>query len=197
MALQPKPELTFDDWLQGERAALDERCEYVDGEIFAMSGGSAEHHSIIGNIYGQLWTQTKGRSCHVYGHGMRLQITVAEAGKYPDLMALCGEQRFRDGRRDLLLNPSLIVEVLSDSTEGYDRGSKFSLYRRLPSLREYLLVAQDRVSVELYTPSVDGRWMLSVFDGLDMRVHLPNIDCELSIADVYDRVQLDAANRSV
>jgi len=87
--------------------------------------------------------------------------------------------------------------VLSDSTEGYDRGSKFSLYRRLPSLREYLLVAQDRVSVELYTPSVDGRWMLSVFDGLDMRVHLPNIDCELSIADVYDRVQLDAANRSV
>jgi Uma2 family endonuclease len=111
-------------------------------------------------------------------------------------MALCGEQQFHDGRRDLLLNPSLIVEVLSDSTEGYDRGSKFSLYRRIPSLREYLLVAQDRVSVELYTPSDDGRWLLSFYDNLDTRVHLPSIDCELSLAEVYDRVELDAASRS-
>ncbi len=157
MTLQPKPELSFEDWLEGELGARDERCEYVDGEIFAMSGGSAEHHAIIGNIHGQLWTQSKGRPCQVYGQGMGVQIAAADAGKYPDLMALCGEQQFHHGRRDLLLNPSLVVEVLSDATEGYDRGGKFALYRGLPSLREYLLVAQDRVSAELYTPRDDGR----------------------------------------
>jgi Uma2 family endonuclease len=194
MALQPKPELTFEDWLQDERAALDERYEYVDGEIFAMSGGSAEHHAIISNINRELSAQSKGRPCHVYGQGMRLQIAAADAGKYPDLMALCGEQQFHDGRRDLLLNPSLIIEVLSDSTEGYDRGDKFRLYRRVPSLREYLLVAQDRVLAELYTPSDDGRWLLSVYEDLDARVQLPSIDCELSLAEVYDRVDLDIAS---
>lgn len=188
MALQPTPHLSFEDWLEGERAALDERCEYENGDIFAMSGGTAEHHTIIGNIYGQLWTQTKGRPCHIYGQGMRLQIKTADAGKYPDLMALCGEQQFHDERRDLLLNPSLITEVLSDSTEGYDRGGKFALYRQMPSLQEYLLVAQDRVSVELYTPSVDGRWLLTVCEDLAATISLPSIGCELALAEVYDRI---------
>jgi len=192
MALQPKPHPSFEDWLEGERAAFDERYEYVDGEVFLMSGGSAEHHAIILNIAGQLWAQTKGRPCHVYGQGMRLKVQAADAGKYPDLMALCGEQQFHDGRRDLLLNPSLIVEVLSDSTEGYDRGGKFALYRQIPSLREYLLVAQDRVSVELYSPQADGRWVLTPFDDLNGRVTLPSIGCELLLADVYDRIDLGA-----
>ena len=193
MALQPKPHHSFDDWLKGERAALDERCEYVDGEIFAMSGGTAEHHAIISNISAQLWTQTKGRPCYVYGQGMRLHVEAADAGKYPDLMALCGEQRFHDGRRDLLLNPSLIVEVLSDSTEGYDRGGKFAIYRRIPYLREYLLVAQDRVSAELYTPGDDGRWILTPYEDPDGQIQLPSIGCELAMAEVYDRVDLDSA----
>lgn len=191
MALQPKLHPSFQDWLEGERAAFDERYEYVDGEVFLMSGGSAEHHAIILNIAGQLWAQTKGRPCHVYGQGMRLQVQAADAGKYPDLMALCGEQQFHDGRRDLLLNPSLIVEVLSDSTEGYDRGGKFALYRQIPSLREYLLVAQDRVSVELYTPQADGRWVLTPFDNLGGSVTLPSIGCELALTEVYDRIDLD------
>ncbi len=188
MALQPKPGLYFEDWLEGERRMLDERHEYVAGEVFAMSGGSAEHHAIIGNIYGQLWSQSKDRPCHVYGQGMRLRIAAADAGTYPDLMALCGEQQFHDGRRDLLLNPSLIVEVLSDSTEGDDRGGKFALYRRLPSLKEYLLVAQDRVSVELYVSGADGRWVLSAYEDLGMCVPLPSIGCELVVAEVYDRI---------
>ena len=191
MALQPKPELSFEDWLEGERRSLDERYEYLAGEVFAMSGGSAEHHAIISNINRELSYQSKGRPCHVYGQGMRLQIATADAGKYPDLMALCGEQQFHDGRRDLLLNPSLIVELLSDSTEGYDRGEKFALYRRLPSLKEYLLVAQDRVSVELCEPGDDGRWVLSTYEDLAMQVPLPSIGCELSVAEVYDRIDLD------
>lgn len=190
MALQPTPHLSFEDWLEGERAALDERCEYVNGEIFAMSGGTAEHHAIIGNLFGQIWNQIKGRPCRVYGQGMRLQIKAADAGKYPDLMALCGEQAFHDGRRDLLLNPSLIVEVLSDSTEGYDRGGKFALYRQLPSLREYVLVAQDRVSVEIFTPGDQGRWVLEAYEDLEATVQLPSIGCTLALAEIYDGIDL-------
>ena len=192
MALQPKPSLSFDDWLDGERASFETRYEYVDGEVFAMSGGTAEHAIIIGNIHGQLWMQMKGRPCQVYASDMKLRIQAAEAGKYPDLMALCGEQQFHDGRRDLLLNPSLIVEVLSSSTEAYDRGDKFALYRRLPSLREYLLVAQHRVQLELYTRGDDGRWMLTSVDDRAGSIHLSSVDCTLTVAEVYDKVVFSA-----
>jgi len=190
MSLQLKPHLSFEDWLEGERVALDERCELVDGEVFAMSGGSAEHHTIISNINRELSIQLKGRPCHVYAQGMRLHVQAADAGKYPDLMALCGEQQFHDDRRDLLLNPGLIVEVLSDSTEAYDRGTKFALYRRIPSLSDYLLVAQNRVSVELYSRGDDGRWILSAHEDLDARVTLPSIGCKLALAEVYEKIAL-------
>lgn len=196
MALQPKPSLSFDDWLDGERASFDTRYEYVDGEVFAMSGGTAEHAIIIGNIHGQFWMQMKGRPCQVYASDMKLRIQAAEAGTYPDLMALCGEQQFHDGRRDLLLNPSLIVEVLSSSTEAYDRGDKFALYRRLPSLREYLLVAQHRVQLDLYTRGDDGRWILTSVDDRAGSVHLSSVGCTLTVAEVYDKVVF-AAERTV
>lgn len=190
MSLQPKPSLSFEEWLEGERAATDGWTEYAGGEVFAMSSGTAEHHTVIGNIVRELGVQLKGRPCRVYGQGMRLQIPSEDAGKYPDLMALCGEQQFRDGRRDLLLNPSLIVEVLSDATEGYDRGGKFALYRGLPSLAEYLLVDPRRVLVELYTRAGAGRWTLTVHDRLEAVVTLPSIGCELALAEVYDKVDV-------
>ena len=193
MALQPKPQLSFDDWLAAERERLDERTEYIGGEVFAMAGGTAEHNGIISNVTGLLWAQTKGRPCHVYASGMKLHIESADAGKYPDLMALCGEQRFHDDRRDLLLNPSLICEVLSSSTEGYDRGDKFSLYRTVPSLEEYLLVAQHRVQVDLYTRDDAGRWILTSFDRPTDEVALPSIHCTLVLADVYDRIEFRTA----
>lgn len=185
---RPSSALTLEDWLEQERTSRDERTEYLDGEIFAMSGGSAEHNAIISNISGQLWTQMKGRPCHVYASGMRLQIQQGRAGKYPDLMALCGEQQFHDGRRDLLLNPSVIGEVLSDSTEGYDRGEKFALYRRLPSLREYLLVSQHRVLVERYSRGQGGHWILSSFEDLADQVELESVGCTLALAEVYDKI---------
>ncbi|KAA6182684.1 Uma2 family endonuclease [Thiohalocapsa marina] len=188
---QPLPELTFEDWLEHERGSRDERTEYFAGEIFAMSGGTAEHNAIISNISGQLWGQMKGRPCYVYASSMRLRIQQAEAGKYPDLMALCGEQQFHDGRRDLLLNPSLIGEVLSDSTEGYDRGEKFALYRRIPSLLEYLLVSQHRVLVELYSRGDDGRWILSSYEELADRVALESIGCTLALAEIYDKITFE------
>lgn len=193
MALQPKTQLSFEDWLAAERESLDERTEYIGGEVFAMAGGTAEHNAIISNINGLLWAQTKGRPCHVYASGMKLHIESADAGRYPDLMALCGDQRFHDDRRDLLLNPSLICEVLSSSTEGYDRGDKFALYRSVPSLQEYLLVAQHRVQVDLYTRDDTGRWILTSFDRPTDEVTLPSIDCRLALADVYDRIEFHPA----
>ncbi|WP_338074129.1 Uma2 family endonuclease [Halochromatium glycolicum] len=183
-----EPEISFEDWLAGERASLDERTEYVAGQVFAMSGGTAEHNAILTNTSGQLWTQMKGRPGWVYTARMRLHIEHANAGKYPDLMALCGEQRFHDERRDLLLNPSLIGEVPSDSTEGYDRGEKFALYRRIPSLQEYLLVSQHRPLVELYTRGSDGRWVLSAFEDSADQVVLESIGCSLALDEVYDKV---------
>jgi Uma2 family endonuclease len=190
MSLQPKPHLSFEEWLEGERASLEGRSEYVGGEVFAMTGATAEHNAIVANIVGELRAQMKGRPCQVYANDMKVLIRSANAGKYPDLVAFCGEPHLLDGRRDVLLNPSLIVEVLSDSTEAYDRGAKFALYRQIPSLKEYLLVSQGQVLVELYSRGEDGRWVLSDYRALTDRVLLPGLDCTLELAEVYDKVEL-------
>jgi Uma2 family endonuclease len=189
MALQPKPHLSFDEWLEGERASLEGRSEYVAGEVFAMTGASVEHNAIVGNILGQLWTQMKGRPCYVYANDLKVRIRTADAGKYPDLIALCGEHEFQDGQRDVLLNPSLICEVLSDSTEAYDRGNKFAIYRQIPSLRGYLLVSQHRVPVELYSRGDDGRWTLSDYFAFTDSVPLASVGCTLALPEVYDKVE--------
>ena len=189
MSLQPKPHLSFDDWLEGERAALEGRSEYVGGEVFAMTGAMEAHNTVVMNIGSELRTQMKGRPCRVYASDMKVRIRAADAGTYPDLVALCGDREFQDGRRDLLLNPSLIVEVLSDSTEAYDRGDKFGLYRQIPSLREYLLVSQHRVQVELYSRGEDGRWTLRDYSALADSVALTSVGCTLALAEVYDKVE--------
>lgn len=193
MSLQPKPQLSFDDWLAGERAALEGRSEYLGGEVYAMTGASATHNAIVVNIASELRTQMKGRPCQVYANDMKVRIRTANAGTYPDLVAFCAEHEFQDDRTDVLLNPSLIVEVLSDSTEAYDRGGKFALYRQIPSLREYLLVSQHQIQVDLYTRGGDDRWTLSDFSALTDRIHLPSVDCTLDLAEVYDKVKILAA----
>jgi Uma2 family endonuclease len=193
MALQPKPHLSFDEWLEGERASLEGRSEYVAGEVFAMTGASVEHNAIVANIVRELGIQMKGRPCHVYANDLKVRIRTADAGKYPDLIALCGEHEFQDGGRDVLLNPSLICEVLSDSTEAYDRGNKFAIYRQIPSLREYLLVSQHRVLVELYSRGDDGRWTLFDYSALTDSVPLASVGCTLALAEIYDKVELHLA----
>jgi Uma2 family endonuclease len=190
MSLRPKPTLSFEEWLEGERAALDGRSEFVDGEVFAMTGGSLAHSAIASNINREISIQLKGRPCQVYASDVKVLIRAANAGKYPDLVALCGEPELLDERRDVLLNPSLIVEVLSDTTEAYDRGDKFALYRQLPSLQEYLLVSQNRVGVELYTRGQDDRWTLTDYSALTDRVPLASIECTLALAEVYDKLEI-------
>jgi Uma2 family endonuclease len=188
MSLKPKPTLSFEEWLEGERSAREDRSEFVDGEVFAMTGASLDHSAIVSNVNREISIQLKDRPCQVYANDVKVLIRTANAGKYPDLVALCGEPELLDERRDVLLNPSLIVEVLSESTEAYDRGEKFALYRQLPSLQEYLLVAQDRVSVELYTRGTEGRWTLADYRAVSERVSLASIDCTLALSEVYDKV---------
>jgi Uma2 family endonuclease len=193
MALQPKTPCRFEDYLATEREELEIRHEYVGGEVFAMVGATANHNIIVTNIVRELGTQMKGRPCLVYSSDMKVRIESADASKYPDVLAHCGEQQFFDDRRDVLLNPSLIVEVLSPSTEAYDRGEKFAIYRRLPSLREYLLVSQAKVSAELYVRQGDGRWMLSEYDGPDSEVPLASVECRLQLREIYDKVNFNEA----
>ncbi|HSO84068.1 Uma2 family endonuclease [Thiocapsa sp.] len=170
MSLQPKHHLDFADWLAAERASDQGRTEYLNGEVFAMAGGSEAHNLIAGNVHGELRTCFKGGPCYVYTSDMKVRVESANLGAYPDLMALCGERQFLDDRRDIITNPAFIVEVLSDSTEAYDRGDKFAYYRSIPSLQAYLLLSQQRVSAELFLRQPSGDWLLSVYtDQLNSR----------------------------
>ena len=190
MTALPRTHLSFEEWLASERERIEGRTEYVGGEVFAMTSGSREHNLITTNIVGELSNQFKGRPCCVYAGDLKVRITDAETGCYPDVMAICGEHQYLDDRRDVVTNPGLIVEVLSDSTEAYDRGDKFAQYRRLPSLRAYLLVAQNRVGADLFVRQDDGTWMLSSFERLSDSVPLAVVDARLELAEVYDKVEL-------
>jgi len=193
MALKTQSECDFDAYLANEREAVDVKHEYVAGQVFAMTGASYDHNLIVSNVIGELRAQLKTRSCAVLSNDMRVRIEAADAAKYPDIVALCGEPRFYDGRRDLLLNPSLVVEVLSPSTEAYDRGEKFAIYRSLDSLQEYVLIAQDRISVEVFTRQTDGRWLLSVYTELGQTLVLDAIEGRLSVEEVYRGVRCEQA----
>jgi Uma2 family endonuclease len=190
MSLQPELKIHFDDWLAAERAATQGRSEYVDGEIFAMAGGSEAHNLICGNVLRELGNRFKGRPCYVYTSDMKVRVEAANLGAYPDAMAVCGERLFWDDRKDVITNPTLIVEVLSDSTEAYDRGDKFAYYRSIPSLRAYLLLSQHRVSAEVYLRQPSGDWLLRTNDDLQDRILLTALDVEVTMADLYDKVEL-------
>src|SRR5437764_4039337 len=152
--------MTYEEYLAFERGS-EQKHEFVDGEIHAMAGGRFEHNQLAGNVFALLWNALRSRGCTVNNSDQRVH-TPAGAGFYPDVSALCGEPRFTDDVHDELLNPSVIVEVLSESTEAYDRGKKFERYATIPSLRAYLLVATDRKSIELRERR-DDIWTLRTF----------------------------------
>jgi Uma2 family endonuclease len=189
MSLQPKPQLYFADWLAAERASDQGRTQYVDGEVFAMAGGTEAHNLIAANVVGELHNRFKGRPCYVYTSDMKVRVESANLGTYPDVMALCGERQFWDDRRDVIINPGLIVEVLSVGTEAYDRGDKFGHYRSLPSLRAYLLLSQERVAAELFLRQPNGDWLLSTYADPSDSIPLAAFDTELPLAEVYDKME--------
>ncbi len=142
MSLQLKPFLTPQDYLALERQA-ETKSEYYAGEVFAMAGASRKHNTIVTNLAYLLVGQLKGRSCEVYNSDMRVKVSATGLYTYPDLVVVCGKPRFDDDQEDTLLNPTVIIEVLSKSTEAYDRSEKFAQYRALELMADYLLIAQD------------------------------------------------------
>ncbi len=137
--------------------------------------------------------QLKGRPCTVLSGDMRLRVLVADACAYPDVVVLCDKPAFHDGRKDVLTDATLIAEVLSPSTEGYDRGGKFALYRGLPGLRQYLLIAQDRLAIDVFTRQPDGRWLLEAYTDPEAAIPCDPIGCTLILCDVYDKVEFESA----
>ena len=191
MSTKKKHRYTRAEYLELERAA-EFKSEYINGEIFLMSGASRRHNVVTVNILRLLATHLLDRPCETYSGDMRVQVTDAGLYTYPDVVVVCGKPLFEDRYLDTLQNPTLIVEVLSPSTEAYDRGRKFEFYRKLPSLREYLVVSQDAPHVDRFVVDDLGRWTLTDASGLDAALDVTSIDFSLRLADVYHRIDFEA-----
>lgn len=165
------------------------RHEYMDGEIFAMAGGNKRHNLISANVIRVIGNQILDRSFSVYGSDMRIKIPFTNAYTYPDVVGLCGPEEFEDDTEDNLLNPALIVEVLSKSTEAYDRGAKFESYQTIESLREYVLITQEPFRVEQFVRRDANTWTYFEFRSADDVLKLHSIECELCLRDIYHKVE--------
>jgi Uma2 family endonuclease len=189
MSSQAQRSYSPEEYLALERQSQC-KSEYYAGEIFAMAGASRWHNLIVANVVGELRSQLKGRPCTTYPSDMRVKVGPTGLYTYPDVAVVCGEAQFEDNQQDTLLNPTLIVEVLSESTEAYDRGGKFAHYRKLASLMEYVLITQTKPHIEHYVRQPDNRWLLAEADSLHDSIHLDSIDCQLALAEVYDKVDI-------
>ncbi|MBK5293245.1 MAG: Uma2 family endonuclease [Acidobacteriia bacterium] len=179
--------LTEAEYLARERQA-EHKSEYFGGEIFAMFGARRTHVRLTGRIWRRLLEQLDGRDCEAYAADLRVRTGSTGLYTYPGVVVVCGEQKFLDKELDTLLNPTLVLEILSPSTEAYDRGRKFEQYRGIESLREYVLVDQQSPSIECFLLQPDGGWLLHAHTGLDAVARLESIDCQLALRDVYDGV---------
>jgi Uma2 family endonuclease len=186
---------TPEEYLALEETA-DYRSEYFQGEVFAMSGGSANHNRIAGNVYMTLRESLEGKPCEAFITDMRLLVKKNGLYTYPDVMVICGQLEFVKGRTDTVTNPVLIVEVLSESTQAYDRGAKFELYRALDTLQDYVLIDQARVYVEYFHKLADGRWVLTELSQLEAVLALESVDVDLPLSQVYRRVEWEGEEGS-
>lgn len=189
MSSQPQLLLNPEEYLTHERGA-DHKSEYFRGEVFAMSGASPAHVLIVSNIVAALHGQLRQSLCNVYATDLRVKVGASGLYTYPDVVVLCGAIEFDDEYKDTVLNPTLIVEVLSESTKDYDRGGKFEQYRKIPSFVEYLLVAQDKCYMEHCIKQPSGDWLLSEINRFEDTLSLPSIECVLRLTDVYEKIQL-------
>jgi Uma2 family endonuclease len=182
------PVFTPADYLSLERAS-ELRHEYLDGFVYAMAGESPEHSTICFNLIGILHAHLKETPCRGFSPNMKVRTNPGGLYAYPDLAVVCGEPTFHDERRDVLTNPTVIFEVLSPSTEAYDRGEKSLRYRtQIDSLQAYVLIAQDRPRVEHFSRQPDGTWLPTETTGLTTALSLPVLDCRIALADLYSRV---------
>jgi len=189
MSTAPTRRLSPEEYLAQERLA-EFRSEYLRGEVFAMAGTSYEHGLIKDNLAREAGYQLKSGPCRVVTSDLRVKVDLSGLYTYPDIVIVCDEPEFEDAAFDTLLNPRAIVEVLSDSTEKYDRGVKFGHYRQLASLQEYVLVAQDRFLVERYVRQADSSWLLTVFDQLSQAFAFASISAQVPLAEIYRGVKI-------
>jgi Uma2 family endonuclease len=192
MSTQAVPYLTPEQYLEIERAA-ESRSEYLGGAMYAMAGASRNHGRIVGNAFAFLHGQLKGHECEPAMADQRLAIPSHHLITYPDVFVTCGPDQYFDDRKDTLADATLIIEVLSVSTKNYDRREKFFFYRALPSFREYLLIAQDRVFVEHHIRRPDGAWLMREYTSLSDGIDLTSIGCNLKLDAVYARVEFEPA----
>jgi Uma2 family endonuclease len=184
MSTVPKRQLSPQEYLAQERRA-DFKSEYLRGEVFGMAGASYEHTLAKDNLAREAGNQLLKTPCRVLTSDMRVKVEATGLYTYPDIAIVCDEPRFEDAVFDTLLNPRVLVEVLSDSTEKYDRGAKFGHYRQIPSLQEYVLVAQDQPLVERYVRQPDGSWLLTVFQELSQTFAFTSVPARIALADIY------------
>jgi Uma2 family endonuclease len=189
MSSLPKTRLTPEEYLAIDRQS-EYKNEYFDGEIFAMTGASRKHNLISVNVASSLNNQLTDKECEVYASDMRVKVNPTGLYTYPDVVIVCEEPQFEDKEIDTLLNPTVIVEVLSKTTEGYDRGDKFEHYRSIESLSEVVLIAQDKHHVEHYRRQEGGQWVLTETNNLQDRIKLTSISCELALSDIYKKVSI-------
>ena len=195
--LKQKPYYTVEQYLTWERQA-DEKSEFVDGEIYAMAGESGAHADISMNLAAELQSQLKGTNCRARTKDSRVRSGAMKEQfgrgmiSYPDMVVICGDVEYHDVQKDVILNPKVIIEVLSESTEQFDRGTKFMRYRNFnPTLTDYLLVSQIEPHVEHYRRLENGEWLLSEYDGLDKSFEINSIECAISLSELYDRVEFE------
>jgi Uma2 family endonuclease len=177
---------TLEEYAELEKAS-EERLEFFDGNVWSMAGASPNHEEVSANVITALKNSLRGRGCRVFGSNLRVKVPSYKPYRYPDVTALCGQPIYEDffGLK-VLVNPSLIVEVLSPSTEAFDLGYKFTYYKSIESFSEYLLITQDRPHIVLYTKQADDAWLQREFNSLDDVIFLSSLNCEISVADIYD-----------
>ncbi len=189
MATQSVPHISEEEYLRRERAA-EYKSEYVHGEVFAMSGGTRRHSRVAVNWSGHLLYKLRGGRCEVFSSDMRVRTGASGSYVYPDVSVACGENTSQtdDAFSDILLNPRVVIEVLSPSTTNYDRGQKFELYREIPSLEEYILTHTNAPHVEHFARQADGSWIFREYKGMDGELSLPSIGCSIAFADIYEGI---------
>lgn len=194
MALRPERRTTVEEYLRMERESEGKR-DYLNGEVFDMTGGSRFHNLISGNIFASFHRQLRNRKeCEVFVNDMRVKVEASGLYTYPDVAVTCEPARLEDEHRDTLLNPMVIVEVLSPSTEAYDRGLKFEHYRSQESLCDYLLVHQDKVHADHFIREEGNRWVFSEWKTLADILEIVSIGCTLSLEDVYEKTDVPAGS---
>ena len=183
-------------WTIEEYLAYEEetgiKYEYIDGEIYAMAGGTKNHSFITGNTFIAVGGRLQGSSCRTHTSDMRVRITDAKF-VYPDFSVVCGDDKYSDDKEMTLINPTLCVEVMSPSSAGYDQGMKSNYYRSLPSLQHYLIIDQDQIFVKLYTRQADG-WLLKEYRDLEATIPLKAIEINLPVSEIYRDIMFDSAS---